>query len=122
MAVLSALYKGNTYMIFEGRIHNWIFLLDGGVRFMLTLRTFWQTVYSLSFRVMLVKIVRTMMVTSILGRSVSLPNPSAEGQKSERGMETSRKTWHQFPQLTTSNMAAGMGFYRPLSFRWVILR
>ena len=38
-------------------------------------------------------------------------------QKSERGMEARRKAWHQFPQPTTSNMAAGMGFNRPLSFR-----
>ena len=35
--MLRRLYKGNTYLIFEGRIHNGIFLLDGGVRFVLTL-------------------------------------------------------------------------------------
>ena len=45
---------------------------------MLTLRTFLQPVYSLSFPVMLVKIVRSMMVTSVFGRSVSLADPSAE--------------------------------------------
>ena len=36
--------------------------------------------YSLSFPVILVKIVRTVMVTSIFGRSVSLPDPYAEPQ------------------------------------------
>lgn len=35
--MLRRLYERNTYLIFEGRIHNWIFLLDGGVRFVLTL-------------------------------------------------------------------------------------
>ena len=35
--MLRRLYECNKYLIFEGRIHNWIFLLDGGVRFVLTL-------------------------------------------------------------------------------------
>lgn len=78
--------------------------------------------YSLSFPVILVKIVRTVMVTSIFGRSVSLPDPyirrTSIFEASQKAKEEWKlKAWHQFPQPTTSNMAAGMGFNRPLSFR-----
>ena len=84
--MLRRLYEGNTYLIFEGRIHNWIFLLDGGVRFVLTL----ASAYSLSFPVILVKIVRTVMVTSIFGRSVSIPDPYAEPQFLKRHKKRKR--------------------------------
>ena len=78
---------------------------------MLTLRTFLQTVYGLSFPVMLVKVVRSMMVTSVFGRSVSLADPSAE-LKFLRAKKA-KEEWKLAEKLCTSFPRYPLPIWRP---------
>lgn len=69
--------------------------------------------YSLSFPVILVKIVRTVKVTSIFGRSVSLPDPYLRRTSIFEASQKAKEEWNLGEKLGTSSPSQPLPIWRP---------